>query len=352
MSSKVYNVGVIGCGRVLRHYMALFDLGHFQNFNFVAWCDNKVEKALFFSSKYGGSAYSAISDMLEIEHDKLDFILVLTPSGLHYEHSKLCLESKIGVVVEKPLTLRIDHSEDLISIAKNKNVAFFSILQNRHNTAVIACKEMLSNGEIGRVLGGYLRLRWSRNQEYYNDDWHGKYALDGGVVAQQAIHHFDALELMVGPLKSAFAISKTLSHKMEAEDYAVGILENVNGNLFTFEVTTCVAETDQEAVISILGTEGELILGGQAINKLTLRKLMDGKWVEKSICDEEVPNGYGIGHISQLSQIIDNFNDLSFRQKNQTNAKIAVEIINMIYASCETQEWAKLGSNSTRLGIK
>ena len=37
-------------------------------------------------------------------------------------------------------------------------------------------------------------LLWCRYQNYYNDDWHGTWKMDGGVINQQAIHYIDILD--------------------------------------------------------------------------------------------------------------------------------------------------------------
>ena len=45
------------------------------------------------------------------------------------------------------------------------------------------------------------KVRWCREQEYYEDGWHGTWKMDGGVVSQQAIHHLDALQWLSVELK-------------------------------------------------------------------------------------------------------------------------------------------------------
>ena len=49
-----------------------------------------------------------------------------------------------------------------------------------------------------------MKLHWCRDQNYYSDDWHGKWNMDGGVINQQAIHHLDVLQWINGPLEKAY----------------------------------------------------------------------------------------------------------------------------------------------------
>ena len=56
-----------------------------------------------------------------------------------------------------------------------------------------------------------------RFQEYYEDEWHGTWLNDGGVINQQAIHHVDATTYLVGGVKSLVSYGSNLSNKLQAE---------------------------------------------------------------------------------------------------------------------------------------
>ena len=50
----------------------------------------------------------------------MEVVVILTKSGQHYEHSKICMLNGLNVIVEKPLSLRIEHAEDLINISSKQ----------------------------------------------------------------------------------------------------------------------------------------------------------------------------------------------------------------------------------------
>ena len=62
---------------------------------------------------------------------------------------------------------------------------------------------------IGAFLLGFVAIlifleRWSRGQAYYDrDPWRGTWALDGGALTNQAIHHIDLLQWLVGDVERA-----------------------------------------------------------------------------------------------------------------------------------------------------
>ena len=75
--------------------------------------------------------------------------------------------------------------------------------QNRFNVPVVKLREALEHGRFGRLVLGTVRVSWCRTQAYYDQDsWRGTWALDGGVISNQASHHVDLLEWMMGDVDS------------------------------------------------------------------------------------------------------------------------------------------------------
>ena len=106
---------------------------------------------------------------------------------------------------------------------------------------------------------GTVRVRWCRPQAYYDQDpWRGTWAYDGGVLTNQASHHIDLLEWMMGDVESVFAKSKKALADIEAEDTAVVILKFKNGALGLIEATTAIRPKDLEGSISVLGETGSV----------------------------------------------------------------------------------------------
>ena len=113
-------------------------------------------------------------------------------------------------------------------------------------------REALEKGRFGRLVLGTVRVRWCRTRRTDQDPWGGTWALDGGVLSNQASHHVDLLEWMMGDVDSVFARSATALVKIEAEDTAVVVLRFRSGALGIIEATTG-GPTDLEGSISLLG---------------------------------------------------------------------------------------------------
>ena len=119
------------------------------------------------------------------------------------------------------------------------------VKQNRFNVPVVQLRNAFDAGRFGKLVLGTVRVRWSRPQAYYDQDsWRGTWAYDGGVLTNQASHHIDLLEWIMGDVESVFAKSTTALVNIEAEDTAVVTLKFKNGALGVIEATTAVRPKD------------------------------------------------------------------------------------------------------------
>src|SRR5690606_4127181 len=106
----------------------------------------------------------------------------LTPSGMHAEHTIAVAEYKKHIVVEKPIALSLTDADRMIEACDQNKIELFVVKQNRFNVLVVRLRQELESGRFGRMVMGTIRVRWCRDQSYYNQDsWRGTWALDGGV---------------------------------------------------------------------------------------------------------------------------------------------------------------------------
>ena len=213
-------------------------------------------------------------------------------------------------------------------------------------------------GCLGRIVSTSVVLRWCRDDAYYADAWHGRWALDGGVLAQQGIHHLDAVRYLNGPIASVAGTYDQRINKLEAEDTIVGFMKFDNGALGTFELTTACRPADIEASITILGTAGFIRLGGIALNKIDDFYLVkNGEIVRDASAldvNEEVETGYGYSHGRQFEMIYDEVADgVSGVTFSSEDVAETLASLHAIYASCESHEYQSVAERvrSKKLGV-
>ena len=260
---------LIGCGRIGRKHAEILSGNQVNGAELIAVCDIRSERSEEFSNRFGVDGFISAEEMLETVGDRIDVLSILTPSGDHARNVLQLAKYRKHFVVEKPMALTLDDADAMIRACDASGVKLFVVKQNRYNLPVVKLHEALDAGRFGRLVMGTVRVRWCRTQAYYDQDaWRGTWAMDGGVFSNQASHHVDLLEWMLGEPESVFAVTRTALVNIEAEDTGVAIVQFKGGALGVIEATTATRPKDLEGSLSILGARGAVEIGGFAVNKM------------------------------------------------------------------------------------
>lgn len=339
--------GLVGCGRIAKRHAEILSSQLPSRAGLGAVCDVRPDRARALGSQFGVPFYFDMHEMLSEEH--IDAISVLTESGLHADHVIDLARYGKPILVEKPMALTLADADRVIDACRTAGVELFVVKQNRFNLPVVKLREALDAGRFGRIVLGTVRVRWSRSQAYYDQDpWRGTWALDGGVLSNQASHHIDLLEWMLGDVEEVYAIGTTALVNIEAEDTAVVNLRFRSGALGVIEATTATRPTDLEGSISILGEKGSVEIAGFAVNEMRT-----WKFVEPTPGDDDVlanysvnpPNVYGFGHLAYYEHMVDCLREGRPQLVSGTEGRKSLELITAIYASIESGRPVRLDGN-------
>lgn len=296
--------GLIGCGRVApRHAQSLQQI---EQADLRAVADLRASRAEHFAQEYGAAPYTDYHELLA--RSDLQAVSICVPSGLHAQVAIHALEAGKHVLVEKPIATTLDDADRMIETARRMDRKLGVVLQNRHNAPVQQLRRAIDEAKLGRIYLGNACVRWYRPQSYYEDGWHGTWAMDGGALMNQSIHHIDALQWLMGPVQSVYAYSATLAHHMEAEDVGVAVLRFQSGALATIEGSTLTWPQNLEGSIAIFGERGSVKIGGTALNRVTLWKV-EGELEQEAelLTSQRVdpPSVYGSSHRTVLRDFVD-----------------------------------------------
>ena len=254
------------------------------------------------------------------------------------------------------MALTLEDADQMIEACDRHGVRLFVVKQNRFNVPVVELRKALDAGRFGKLVLGTVRVRWCRPQAYYDQDsWRGTWAFDGGVLTNQASHHIDLLEWMMGDVESVFAKSTTALVNIEAEDTAIVTLKFKNGALGIIEATTAVRPKDLEGSISILGETGTVEIGGFAVNEMkhwNFSEELPGDVDVKEKYSVNPANVYGFGHQAYYDHVVDCINGKKPALVDGLKGRRSVELINAIYESIETgrEVFLRFNARNSRLG--
>lgn len=332
------NFALVGCGRIATRHSELLGNKQIDNARLVAVCDIVETKASALGRKFDVPVFTDMHQMMaDLE---IDVVVVLTESGNHAKHVIELAKYGKAIVVEKPMALTVDDADAMIAACEASCSRLFVVKQNRFNVPVVKLREALDEGRFGNLILGTIRVRWCRDQSYYDQDsWRGSWAMDGGVLTNQASHHVDLLEWMMGDVESVFSKSTTALVDIEAEDTAVVLLKFRNGALGLIEATTAARPKDLEGSISLLGATGTVEIGGFAVNKLKTWNFADDRKEEECFMEKysvNPPNVYGFGHQMYYEHVVDCLVNGTYQNVDGREGRKSVLLINAIYESIET----------------
>ena len=331
-------IGLIGCGRIAKRHAELLGHGQIEGAALAAVADIVGSKAQALAAPFGVPWFTDMHEMVQSVNP--DVLVILTESGRHAEHAIALAPHGKHIIVEKPMALTLDDADDMIRACDRYSVRLFVVKQNRFNVPVVKMREALDRGRFGKPVLGTVRVRWCRRQDYYDQDgWRGTWALDGGVLSNQASHHIDLLEWMMGDVESVFAKATTALVNIEAEDTAVVVLKFKSGALGVIEATTAARPKDLEGSISILGEKGTVEIGGFAVNEMKVwqfdRRLPEDDDVLERF-SVNPPNVYGFGHQAYYQHVVNCIRDGRPQLVDGLEGRRSLELISAIYESIET----------------
>ena len=332
---------LVGCGKVSKKHIV--SIQRIDNAELAAVCDIDIEAAKRVGENEGVPYFDNPHEMV----DKVDFDVfsILTPSGTHAEVMLELAPYGKHFVIEKPMALRLEDADAMLEACRKYGIRLFVVQQNRFNLPIMKLREAIDSGRFGKLVLGTVRVRWKRTQEYYDEKpWRGTWAMDGGVLTNQASHHIDMLMWMMGEVESVMAKTATQLVDIETEDTGVVILKFTNGALGIIEATTATRPKDLEGSISILGEHGSVEIGGFFMNELKVWNF-EPELPEDRVIFEKYgrnPDEFAWNHTQYLKDVVKNILKNEGGLVDGLEGRRLVELLNAIYESAETGREIKL----------
>ncbi|MCL2717514.1 MAG: Gfo/Idh/MocA family oxidoreductase [Lachnospiraceae bacterium] len=243
------NLAILGAGGIAGQMAAT--AAKMKEVKLYAIGSRDLSRAKDFAEKYKvKKAYGSYDEL--VKDEKIDLIYIASPHSEHYEHAKLCLNHGRAVLCEKAFTVNAKQAEELVSLAKEKNVLLAEALWPRYMPFLKTIKEVLNSGIIGepKLLTANLGYLISHVERLWSPE------LAGGAL----------LDLGVYPINFAAMIFGTAIKRIDSScvKFASGV-DQQNSITFTYEdgrmailSSTTVSQTDRKGII--YGTKGYVVV--------------------------------------------------------------------------------------------
>jgi predicted dehydrogenase len=186
----------------------------------VAVCDT-TGYVLDVLAKYTGiKVYSDYQKMMAEE--KLDGVLIATPSKFHGEMVRAALERNLHVFCEKPFCLDVAEGRALAALAEQKGLVNQVGYHYRFVGAFREAKRLIEAGAIGRIHNVRAEAYGPVVLRPKNVTWRAKKSEGGGCLYDYACHAIDLVNFLVGkPERVGGTVLNTIfSRDVEDEVYS------------------------------------------------------------------------------------------------------------------------------------
>jgi len=287
------NIALIGLGKMGVSHFAIAN--QTPGIRIKAICDSSKPLLRIIEKNTGFRGFTDYRKMLqEVE---LDAVLILVPNAHHFDIVKYCVEHRLHVFVEKPLTLSFEDSKYLVDLAEAKNVKGQVGYVNRFNPIFQRVKHLLSASVIGEVsnyrnnmIGGVVLKRNSKG-------WRNQYEKGGGCLYDYGPHCFDLATYFFGGNVSVCSASLQRVYSTRVDDVVSATLLH-DGAILGLNYVNWSDHSVRKASnsIEINGSGGRIVANKQELNIYLLKAneqlaLSDG-WNQIFITDEDTDVPY------------------------------------------------------------
>jgi len=151
----------------------------------VKLCDLNRDRVDELGRSLGLECFSDYRQLLR--DNEIQAVVIATDSGTHYQIAKEALEAGKAVLVEKPMTMNVMESEDLVSIAKDRGRILMAGHIFRYHPAICELKRRIDNGDTGEIQSIY------SNRETFSMP-----RRDMGVIYALGTHELDMFCYLMG----------------------------------------------------------------------------------------------------------------------------------------------------------
>jgi len=253
--SKTLNWGIVGCGNVVERKSgpAIQQTGR----NRIVALMRRNRAALKpFAEAYGNPLCTDDAAAV-IEHGDVDIVYVATPPDTHLPYTVAAARAGKHVLVEKPMAMSADEAQQMIDACDEAGVQLFVAYYRRFQPHVMAMRELISQGRIGRPVQAAIDIA-SPATAPSPDFWRHNPAISGGgIFVDIGSHRLDAMLSLLGPVADVSGFAATYDSWCTVE-------QTVSLCLRFEDETQCVVAGDfysgrRVDRFAVFGTEGSIV---------------------------------------------------------------------------------------------
>lgn len=323
-------IAVIGLGGMAQ-LVHLPILSKLDNIEICAVAEKDKTKLFSVASKFGIKArYSNYAEM--VDKEKIDAIIISTPTNTHKSIALECIGRKIPLLIEKPLGLDLKESIEIRDAARKGKVPVMVGMNLRFRPDSMLMKSFISSGDFGDLF--YIRSNWLRRWSSEQQWFMKKKESGGGVLIDLGIAVID-LALWLFDYEDIKTISAQKFNHLttSVEDSAVALIRTKNKSSINFEISWSMEYSKDFFGFSAYGTEGSAHL-----NPFKAYKRLGSNHIDLSPAKSmNIKNLYRKSYENEIKHFIGIINHNYPLISSCDEAVKTMQVLENIYSSTESE---------------
>jgi predicted dehydrogenase len=301
---------IIGLGKMGISHAAI--VGANPSVKLQAVCDSSSLVLNAFKKYSNANVYSDYRKMFEKEN--LDFVVIATPTKLHYQMVKAALNNRIHTFCEKPFSLNIIQGNELSQLANQYSIINQVGYHNHFIGTFRELKRLLKENLIGDLVHFTGEAYGPVVTKEKGNTWRSKPEEGGGCTMDYASHVVNLIqEIIARPIKINGTLLKSIYSK--GVDDAVYSLLTLENDLSGVLLVNWSDETYRKmsTSLTVQGKKGKIICDATEI-KIYLREAnekegLEKGWTTRPITKFAIPVNFylrGEEYSAQIEYFLDN----------------------------------------------
>jgi predicted dehydrogenase len=232
--------------------VAIADKSEWEGANDVV-ISNEKNKAKLFIEQYGGKLFESYKSLLK--SNETDAIYLPLPPALHYNWGKQALLAGKHILLEKPATTSLKHTNEIIELAKSKNLAVHENYMFAFHNQLKAINEIIESGEIGDIRLSRISFGFPRRA---SNDFRYNKALGGGALLDAGGYTIKYASMLLGDSAKIVQAQSSFIDEFKVDIAGSAVMVNEKGT--TAQIAFGM-DNSYKCDLEVWGSKGSLFTG-------------------------------------------------------------------------------------------
>lgn len=219
---KKIRLGILGTSEIaFRRFLPA--LKRHNEFEYIGVASRNIEKTKPFVEAYGGQGYSSYDELLQDKN--IDAVYIPLPPALHFEWGKKALQAGKHILMEKPFCVNLQQTEELIELAKERNLAVHENYMFMYHKQLAKMKEIIDTGILGKIRLYRIAFGFPMRE---NNDFRYNKELGGGALLDCGGYTLKLANYLLGDTTKV-VYNNLVKEDFEVDLYGSAVLQNDKG---------------------------------------------------------------------------------------------------------------------------